>query len=158
MGGGQETREALENIEAFCTKVIVEEAAQWKIDREAEVKDTGECLDARWNTGFFEECVQGAYEGNGLCGQLLLKLRTFVAEMLKYCLHSGANVEQRLASAGMNTESGDDFVKNQGRARVLSDLTNLAEEFARLEVRMTALDRLDENGREFTGMSANPFQ
>jgi len=26
----------------------------------------------------------------------------------------GANVEQRLASAGMNTESGDDFVKNQG--------------------------------------------
>src|SRR5882762_531268 len=89
MGGGQETREALENIDAFCTKVIVEEAAQRKIDREAEVKDAGECLNARWNTGFFEECVQGAYEENGFCGQLLLKLRTFVAEMLKYCLYSG---------------------------------------------------------------------
>src|SRR5882724_821519 len=84
MCGGQEAREALENIDALCTKVIVEEAAQWKIDREAEVKDTGECLDARWNTGFFEECVQGAYEGNGLCGQLLLKLRTFFPKMFKH--------------------------------------------------------------------------
>jgi len=30
-----------------------------EIDREAEVEDAGECLDARWNTGFFEECVLG---------------------------------------------------------------------------------------------------
>src|SRR3981189_721669 len=87
MGGGQEAREALENIDAFRTKVIVEKAAQWKIDTEAEVKDTGECLDARWNTGFFEECVQGAYEENGFCGQLLLKLRTFFAEMLKHSFY-----------------------------------------------------------------------
>jgi len=34
---------------------------------------------------FFEECIQGAYEGKTVfCGQLLLKLRTFFPKMFKH--------------------------------------------------------------------------
>ena len=56
-----------------------------------------------------------------------------------------ADVEQSLAAAGVNAETRNNFIKNQRGAGVLSDFTDFAKKFARLEVRMTALHGLDEN-------------
>src|ERR1700756_3468699 len=69
-----------------------------------------------------------------------------------------ANIEQRLAATRMNTEPGDNFIEDQRSTGVLSNLSNLAQKFARLEVGMATLDWLDKNRRELACMGTNPLQ
>src|ERR1700756_1874288 len=58
----------------------------------------------------------------------------------------------------MNAEAGDNLVEDQCRAGLLRDLSYVSQKFARLEIRMATLDRLDQNSSELIRMSANPFE
>src|SRR6266849_932233 len=117
----QEAREAFEDIYALGKKVIVAQAAQGKVDREAEIEDAGERLDARWDTGFFEECVQGAYEGGGFCSQLLLKLQALFAEMLKHRFYGSK-------SEGVTYKRAGEESHPDGRVGVITELPCAAVE------------------------------
>src|SRR5262249_2704436 len=57
--------------------------------------------------------------------------------------------EQSLNASWMRAKAGDDLVKNQGRARFQSDLPYFLEKFSGLEGGMAALDRFDQDGRQF---------
>jgi hypothetical protein len=69
----------------------------------------------------------------------------------------GPDTEQRLAAALMHPETRYHFVKYEGCTRLPRDLPYFLEKLHWLQAWVTALDRLNEDGREIIRVLPNPF-
>src|ERR1700730_6271741 len=57
-----------------------------------------------------------------------------------------AHAEISLRSAGMHAKPGNNLIKNQSRASLLSDFSQLMHKFPRLQIQTPTLHRLDQDG------------
>src|SRR6202043_2509913 len=67
----KEARKTLEKMNAFLAQVVVEEASEAEIRREAEIENTGEMFDARRNAVTLEQIVQALHQAGGSFAKLL---------------------------------------------------------------------------------------
>ena len=69
-----------------------------------------------------------------------------------------AYVKKRLAAAGMDTETGNDFIKHKAGFRRLGDFAKLFQERNRLKIWMAALHGLNDHCRKPLGVFPDPLQ
>src|SRR5258708_10591339 len=70
----------------------------------------------------------------------------------------GTDVKKRLAASGMGAETGDNFVKDQASFGFLGYFAKLLEKSDWLEIRVAALNWLDQNCSEIACILANPLK
>ncbi len=70
----------------------------------------------------------------------------------------GCDAEPRLRPAGVDAETRHHFVEDQNDAGLARPRPQLMQEVARLQLRVAALHRLDEDGGEFVGVCAQEFE
>src|SRR5580704_19215102 len=72
--------------------------------------------------------------------------------------HVRADTENCLGAAGMSTEPGHNFIKDESRACFCRELAQLVQEFAGLKVGMAALHWLHHDSRKFAAVGPNIFE
>src|SRR5258708_22521681 len=70
----------------------------------------------------------------------------------------GTDVKERLAASGIGAETGDNFVKDQASFGFLGYFAKLLEKSDWLEIRVAALNWLDQNCSQLAGILANPLK
>src|SRR5437016_5059429 len=83
MRGSEETRESFLNVHAFRPEMIVEQACESLIGREAEGENRPETLDAGWYGTFFEEYIEAVDQAFSFGAQIFLQLRPSFFQMVQ---------------------------------------------------------------------------
>ena len=93
---GEEAREPFEKMNALFAQVVVEEAAETEIRREAEIENARKILDVRRHIILRKNFVESPNQCAGSFAELLLEAGALLLEILEDCLHRSER--QRVAN------------------------------------------------------------